>query len=60
MNANNFSLLCQMHALVAEMEGMKADNKDRTLRGCMISYGEKDFEYIAAQLRELAQFTTAE
>ena len=59
MDGNNLSLMMQMYALVAEMEGMKADNQERIFLGNSPSYSERDFDYIATQLKELAQHTTS-
>lgn len=41
-------------ALQAEIEGMKAFNKNRELNGMCVGYNEQQFNYMASQLRELA------
>lgn len=46
--------LAFIYAHVAEMEGMKAENKKRELNGEALAYDEQAFQYIQGQLLELA------
>lgn len=41
-------------AVQAEIEGMKAFNKERELNGSSLGYSEQDFIHMANQLRDLA------
>lgn len=54
MTNKQLSIQCRMYALVAEMEGMKADNQNRTIMGYSPSYGETAFETINNALLCLA------
>lgn len=54
MNEYDVKRLALVLAVQAEIEGMKAINKERELNGASIAYTEQDFGYMADQLRELA------
>lgn len=54
MNNYDVKRLALVLAIQAEIEGMKADNKDRELNGHAMAYNAQDFEYMAIQLKELA------
>jgi len=47
-------------ALEVEVEGMKADNEQRTNGGWAASYGEAQFDYVATQIREIANMSDEE
>lgn len=46
--------LILVSALEAEMQGMIADNTQREQEGLSLAYEGKDFDYIAEQMREIA------
>jgi hypothetical protein len=50
----DWSKIAQMWALVAEMEGMKAENQRCELDPNPPAYGEVSFGEIAVQMRELS------
>lgn len=47
--------LILVKALEVEVQGMIADNKDRELSGQCMAYTDADFNYVAAQIREIAE-----
>jgi len=46
--------LILVSALEVEVQGMIADNMQREQRGLSLTYGGKDFDYMAEQMREVA------
>lgn len=54
MNAATAVIVIQAQAVVAEMEGMKAENSNRERKGLVQAYAEKDFNNLASQLSGLA------
>ena len=60
MNANNLSLYMQAQALIAEMEGMKAQNMQAFNDNHDIPCTENDFDRISCELRNLSGFTTGD
>jgi len=54
MNEYDVKRLALVLAVQAEIDGMKALNKERELNGASIAYTEQDFGYMANNLRELA------
>lgn len=54
MNHYDVKRLALILAIQAEIEGMKAFNKERELNGASLGYSEQDFNHMANQLRELA------
>lgn len=54
MNEYDVKRLALVLALQAEIEGMKAFNKERELNGASLGYSEADFGSMANQLRDLA------
>lgn len=58
MNGNNLSLYMNAQALIAEMEGMKAQNMQAFNDKCNIPYTEVEFERISSSLNDLASHTT--
>ena len=55
MNNTTVSLLAQVYAEVACIEGMKAENQERLSKGLSIAYGEKQFDERADNLTHLAE-----
>ena len=53
MNDFEIRKLGLLYALQAEMEGMKADNKQREIEGLSMPYTSGDFENIASQMRDV-------
>ncbi len=60
MNGNNLSLYMKAQALLAESDGMKAQNMQAFNDNHNIPYTEGDFERISTALNELANFTTSD
>ena len=60
MNANNLSLYMNAQALIAEMEGMKAQNMQAFNDNHPIPYTEAEFSSISIEFNELASYTTNE
>lgn len=58
MNGNNLSLYINTQALIAEMEGMKAENMQAFNDKQNIPYAYYDFSRISVALKELVNFTT--
>ena len=54
MDTYDVKRLALVLAVQAEIEGMKALNKEREIQGNSLGYNERDFAYMANQLRELA------
>lgn len=55
MNQELLRIQCEMFALTAELEAMKAANTERLSRGDGLAYDESSFSYIASRFNELAQ-----
>lgn len=53
MNAQNLQVQIQAMEIQARIDGMKADNAIRFIRGECFSYGESDFGKMADQLDAL-------
>lgn len=53
MNEYDIKRLALVFALQAEIEGMKADNENRKQLDNSMTYTDKDFNYMANELREL-------
>ena len=60
MNGNNLSLYMNAQALIAEMEGMKAQNMQAFNDNHNIPYTELDFDRISKALNDLANYTTSD
>ena len=54
MSKYDIKRLALVIALQAEIEGMKADNENRKQLGNSMAYVDKHFQYVANELRELA------
>jgi hypothetical protein len=54
MNEYDIKRLALVLAVQAEIEGMKALNKQRELDNASLGYGEIDFIYMADELRNIA------
>ena len=54
MNAKLLEIQCRMHAVNAEVEGMKATNCQRAFIGCSMAYEDDSFIERAKELHALA------
>lgn len=54
MNAHLLSIQCRMYALVAEVEGMRAENEFRLASGQQVAFTEQNFAYISSELNALS------
>ena len=53
MNEVDIKRLGLILSLAAEVEGMKAENKQRELAGEALAYDEQSFEQVIKQIREV-------
>lgn len=53
MNEENLYKLAQIYACYAEIEGMKAENKQREIQGESMTYTMDDFNFVQDQLIDL-------
>lgn len=49
------ALVCETNAIGAELQGMKDINSQRIQDGYTLAYDEKEFNYVAAQYRHMAE-----
>ena len=54
MTAKLLEIQCRMHAVNAEVEGMKATNSQRIFIGCSMAYDDDSFLERAKELHALA------
>ena len=50
MQAEMYALVAQMNSIIAEIEGMKAENQLRSLHEESPAYGDKEFNEAAGRL----------